>query len=145
MIKANTGASVPRPPGDQWPDPSVAFGVIWHTSYTEFPDCASPTLVTRNQPPPTDFPPPTAPIPPDPGSCALSGGGSYLSNESAYRNTLLRDRLGRDIPAGHIHTPDMQHFETDFQPSDPTLDAWRRAIVAQTSNLIHVVADNTDR
>ncbi len=32
-------------------------------------------------------------------------------------------RLG--IPAGHIHTPDMQHFETDFGVGDATFDAWR--------------------
>ncbi|MEV4755841.1 hypothetical protein AB0J86_12115 [Micromonospora sp. NPDC049559] len=145
MIAANTGADVPRPPGDTWPDPSVAFGVVWHTNYTEFPDCGSTERVTRNNPPPTEFPPPTAPIPPDPGSCSYSGGGgNYLSNESAYRNTLLRDRMGLDIPAGHIHTPDMQHFETDFNPSDATFDAWRKAIVAQGQNLIHAVADTLD-
>ncbi|MEV1205760.1 hypothetical protein [Microbispora rosea] len=143
MIKANTGASVPRPPGDTWPDTSVAFGVVWHTNYTEFPDCNSPERVTRNNPPPNEFPPPTAPIPPDPESCSYSGGGgNYLSNESAYRNTLLRDRMGLSIPAGHIHTPDMQHFETPFNPSDATFNAWRQAIVAQGKNLIHVVADS---
>lgn len=144
MIKANTGASVPRPPGDEWPDPSVAFGVVWHTNFTEFPDCNSTARVTRNDPPPVEFPPPTAPVPPDPGSCANNGGGgNYLSNESAYRNTLLRDRMGLSIPAGHIHTPDMQHFETAFKVTDPTFDAWRTAIVAQAQNLIHVVADES--
>ncbi|GAA1810193.1 hypothetical protein HC028_19010 [Planosporangium flavigriseum] len=145
MIKADTGRSVPRPPGDTWPDTSVAFGVIWHTSYDEFPDCTSPARVTRNNPPPVAFPPPTAPIPPDPGSCSYNGGGgNYLSNESAYRNTLLRDRMGLRIPAGHIHTPDMQHFETPYNPSDATFDAWRQAIAAQTRNLIHAVADSVD-
>jgi hypothetical protein len=140
MIEANTGATVPRPPGDEWPDTSVAFGVIWHTSYTEFPDCASPTTVDRNTPV-AEYPPPTAPVPPDPGSCSYSGGGgNYLSNESAYRNTLLRDRLHRHIPAGHIHTPDMQHFATTYGVSDSTFDAWRTAIIAQTRNLVHVVA-----
>lgn len=142
MIRARTGADVPRPPGDTWPDESEAFGVVWHTNYTEFPDCSSTERVTRNDPPPTVYPPPTAPVPPDPGSCAYSGGGgNYLSNESAYRNTLLRDRLGLDIPAGHIHTPNMQHFDEGnlFEPSDDTFDAWRRAIVAQTANLVHVV------
>ncbi|MCO8275097.1 hypothetical protein M1L60_31410 [Actinoplanes sp. TRM 88003] len=130
MIAANTGADVPRPPGDTWPDESVAFGVVWRTSYTEFPDCAAPERVTRDG------------VPPSPQSCAYSGGGgNYLSNESAYRNTLLRDRLDLSIPAGHIHTPDMQHFETDYEPSDPTFDAWRLAIAQQTRNLIHVVAD----
>lgn len=145
MIAANTGASVPRPPGDGWPDQSTAFGVVWHTNYTEFPDCTSTTRVSRNSPVPTTYPPPTPPIPPDQNSCSYSGGGgNYLSNESAYRNTLLRDRMGLNIPAGHIHTPNMQHFDaTDlYNPSDSTFDAWRLAIVDQGANLIHVVADN---
>jgi hypothetical protein len=124
MIAARTGADVPRPPGDTWPDESVAFGVVWHTNYTQFPDCNSATRETRNDPPPVLYPPPTPPIPPDPASCSYSGGGgNYLSNESAYRNTLLRDRTGLTIPAGHIHTPDMQHFETDYEPSDATFDS----------------------
>jgi hypothetical protein len=142
MIRADTGRSVPRPPGDTWPDQSTAFGVNWHTNYTEFPDCASTALVTRNDPPPATYPPPTPPVPPDPSSCSYSGGGgNYLSNESAYRNTLLRDRLGRNIPAGHIHTPGMQNFDAGnlYKPSDDTFDAWRRAIVAQARNLVHVV------
>ena len=142
MIRANTGRSVPRPPGDAWPDQTTAFGVIWHTNYTEFPDCASTALVTRNDPPPATYPPSSPPVPPDPTSCSYSGGGgNYLSNESAYRNTLLRDRLGRDIPAGHIHTPGMQNFDEGdlYKPSDATFDAWRRAIVAQARNLVHVV------
>lgn len=142
MIRARTGAGVPRPPGDTWPDESVAFGVVWHTNYTEFPDCSSTETVTRNDPPPVEYPPAEPPTPPDPGSCSFTGGGgNYLSNESAYRNTLLRDRLGVDLPAGHIHTPDMQHFDDDnlFEPSDDTFDAWRRAIVEQTENLVHVV------
>lgn len=142
MIRANTGRSVPRPPGDTWPDQATAFGVIWHTSYTEFPHCASTALVTRNDPSPATYPPSDPPVPPDPTSCSYSGGGgNYLSNESAYRNTLLRDRLGRDIPAGHIHTPGMQHFDEGdlYKPSDATFNAWRQAIVAQTRKLVHVV------
>ncbi|HEX5995236.1 MAG TPA: hypothetical protein VFY84_08870 [Jiangellales bacterium] len=145
MIAANTGRDVPRPPGDTWPDQSVAFGVVWRNTYTQFPDCTSPTRETRNSPTPVEYPPPTPPIPPDPQSCSYSGsGGNYLSNESAYRNTLLRDRMGLDIPAGHIHTPDMQHFETDYNPSDATFDAWRLAIAQQSRNLIHVVADTVE-
>jgi hypothetical protein len=145
MIEANTGASVPRPPGDTWPDASVAFGVVWHTNYTEFPDCTSTTRLTRNSPVPTTFPPPTQPIPPDASACANSGGGgNYLSNESAYRNTVLRDRMGLHIPAGHIHTPNMQHFDASnlYLASDTTFDTWRLAIVQQGTNLIHVIADN---
>ncbi|MCP2266474.1 hypothetical protein ACFQHV_06170 [Promicromonospora thailandica] len=145
MIAADTGADVPRPPGDTWPDPDVAFGVVWNTSYTQFTDCASPVLTTFNSPPPVTYPPATPPVPPAAGSCSYSGGGgNYLSNESAYRNTLLRDRAGLDIPAGHIHTPDMQHFETTFGVTDPTFDAWRTSIAAQARNLVHAVVDTTD-
>lgn len=142
MIAADTGVGVPRPPGDTWPDRSEAFGVVWHTNYIQFPDCTSPTLETFNDPPPVAYPPATPPVPPTADSCSYSGGGgNYLSNESAYRNTLLRDRAGLDIPAGHIHTPDMQHFETGFGVSDPTFDAWRTSIVAQGRNLVHAVLD----
>lgn len=145
MIAADTGADVPRPPGDTWPDPSVAFGVVWNTSYTQFPDCTSPEVERFNSPPPVTYPPSTPPVPPAEDSCSYSGGGgNYLSNESAYRNTLLRDRAGLDIPAGHIHTPDMQHFETDFGVSDETFDAWRTSITAQTRNLTHAVLDTID-
>jgi hypothetical protein len=156
MIAANTGAGIPRPPGDLWNADANAFGVIWHTVFTEFPDCNSITRITRNSianyiPTPLPLPPigstglpPTSwpAVPPDAGSCSNSGGGgNYLSNESAYRNTLLRDRLRLNIPAGHIHTPSMQHFETNFLVSDPTFDAWRLAIAHQGQNLIYVVAD----
>ena len=157
MIAANTGATVPRPPGDGWGltdsppgalgDTSVAFGVIWHTNFTEFPDCTQTAAKNVNTPV-VAFPPPTPPTPPDPGSCAeAGGGGNYLSNESAYRNTLLRDRMGLKIPAGHIHTPDMnQNHDKDpvnvFNLTDPTFDQWRTSIVEQGTNLIHVIADN---
>jgi hypothetical protein len=145
MIAADTGADVPRPPGDTWPDPSVAFGVVWNTSYTAFPDCTSPELESFNDFPSVTYPPATPPVPPADGSCSYSGGGgNYLSNESAYRNTLLRDRAGLDIPAGHIHTPDMQHFETDFGVTDATFDAWRTSIAAQSRNLVHAILDTTD-
>jgi len=145
MYAARAGADIPRPPGADWPDQSVAFGTVWHTNYTQFPDCASPELETFNSPPPTVFPPPTAPVPPAEGSCSYSGGGgNYLSNESAYRNTLLRDRFGLDIPAGHIHTPEMQQFESDFSVSDPTFDAWRTAISAQVREYVHIVMDTVE-
>ena len=122
----------------------MAFGVVWHTNYTEFPDCSSSQTVTRNVPVPVVYPPPTPPTPPDRGSCSYSGGGgNYLSNESAYRNTLLRDRLGLRIPAGHIHTPYMQRFTGEYDVSDATFDAWRVAIVRQGLKLVQVVANST--
>jgi|GEM_PF-2334943 len=40
------------------------------------------------------------------GSTAVQGsGGGYLSNEIAYRVTMLRDATGSTVPAGHVHTP----------------------------------------
>jgi len=144
MIAANAGRGIPRPSGDPWPDHSVAFGVVWHTQYLEFPSCSSPAEVTRNEPVPTAYPPPTPPVAPDPGSCAYQGGGgNYLSNESAYRNTLLRDRLRVPVLAGHVHTPFMQYFSPGnlYNPSDATFDAWRVAIVAQAKRLVHVVGE----
>lgn len=50
--------------------------------------------------------PVTRPRGPSEGSAARrGGGGDYLSNEIAYRNTLLRDRAGSRVAAGHVHLP----------------------------------------
>jgi hypothetical protein len=119
---------------------------VWHTSFTEFPDCNTPTVETFNVPVPTTYPPPSPPTPPDPSACAESGGGgNYLSNESAYRNTLLCDTFGLDIPGGHIHTPIMSHFQADnlYNVTDPSFEAWRTAIVAQARKLVFTVANST--
>jgi len=143
MIAARTGADVPRPAGSTWEDESVAFGVVWNTNYTYFPDCESADLADAWQREET-YPPAVDPTPPPADSCARSGGGgAYLSNESGYRNTLLRHRAGLDIPAGHIHTPDMQHFETEFAVTDATFEAWRDAIVAQARELLEGVGGHS--
>lgn len=76
-------------------------------------------------------------------NCALQGGGgNYLSNASAYRNTLMRDLFKLTIPAGHIHTPEMTVFGSgsDDKITDATLEAHRNAIVAQARNLIVALA-----
>jgi hypothetical protein len=143
MIAARTGSNVPRPPGDSWEDESVAFGVLWNTDYRYFPRCDSGEEKEAFQREDA-YPPSLEPTPPPQDSCARSGGGgTYLSNESAYRNTLLRDRAGLDIPAGHIHTPDMQNFHTEFAVTDSTFEAWRDAIVAQARELIEVVGTHS--
>ena len=147
MIDGGTGANLTPPPGAPW-TAGQGFPVIRNTSFTEFPRCDSPERVTRNAAPDGGMQPSQPGTPPSQGSCAYAGGGgTYLSNESGYRNTLLRDRLGRDIPAGHIHTPIMQHFEEGnrFAPSDPTFDAWRRVIVAQTAALVRTGAERAGR
>jgi len=171
MIAANTGVGITPPPGDGWTGDANAFGVIWHTPFTEFPSCSSttelsvnglscenftcPTPLIAGQLPPPGLPPTGWPqTPPDANSCSQSGGGgNYLSNESAYRNTNLRDRMGLGcpgedcIPAGHIHTPNMNVFATTdvFNTDDTTFNAWRLAIIAQARNLIHVVGSNAPK
>ncbi|GAA0810382.1 hypothetical protein GCM10009111_01170 [Colwellia asteriadis] len=48
------------------------------------------------------------------------GGGGYLSNEISYRSILLRNKLGSNIPTGHIHTPKTQGF--DHQTNQAIVD-----------------------
>ncbi|HEU5155915.1 MAG TPA: pyroglutamyl peptidase [Streptosporangiaceae bacterium] len=65
----------------------------------------------RRNPSVTEIPagesaPVTRPDGPTSGSVAVAGsGGGYLSNESAYRSTRLREAIGADLPGGHVHTP----------------------------------------
>jgi hypothetical protein len=76
-------------------------------------------------------------------NCASTGGGgNYLSNASAYRNTLLRDTFKLQIPAGHIHTPIMTYFGTgsDGKITDATFEGYRDSIVAQARNLVIALA-----
>ncbi|MDE3723521.1 pyroglutamyl peptidase [Nocardiopsis sp. N85] len=73
---------------------------------------------------------------PTPGSRARAGGGGdYLSNEIAYRNTLLRDATGRDVLAGHVHTPVLS-FGPGDEVTDPEFEENRAAIVGQVEDVI---------
>jgi pyrrolidone-carboxylate peptidase len=71
------------------------------------------------------------PLGPTPGSIAVEGaGGGYLSNEVAYRNTLLRDLLDPSMPAGHLHVPVLQFGPGNTTAvTDPIYEANRDAIV----------------
>ncbi|MGW2128853.1 pyroglutamyl peptidase [Streptomyces coelicoflavus] len=83
---------------------------------------------------------------PTPGSTAREGGGgNYLSNEIAYRATLLRDRLGLrgTLPGGHVHTPVLQFGTGNTDPAtgavtDPEFVRNRLGIVAQTRAIVAV-------
>ncbi|MFJ4831310.1 pyroglutamyl peptidase [Streptomyces sp. NPDC088747] len=82
------------------------FPVYDNTSVTEIP-AGGTTAVVR-------------PDGPTPGSTARAGGGGdYLSNEIAYRATLLRDRLGLkdSLPGGHVHTPVLQFGTGNTDPA----------------------------
>jgi pyrrolidone-carboxylate peptidase len=154
MMRAPTGkvgGSFQRPPGDTWPVQDEVYGVLWGTDYSYYPNCDVPVTASRN-PTLNVYPPATLPIPPGSQECARQGaGGDYLSNEVAYRNTLMRDTFGLKIPAGHIHVPVMTRFGTNTNPgngaptdviTDATFEAYRDTIVEQTRRLIFVVGQN---
>ncbi|MFE3830578.1 pyroglutamyl peptidase [Streptomyces sp. NPDC059092] len=109
------------------------FPVYDNTSVTEVPAGATAPVVR--------------PDGPTPGSAARAGGGGdYLSNEIAYRATLLRDRLGRSVPGGHVHTPVLQFGAGNTDPAtgtvtDPEFVRNRLDIVAQLRSIITVAAD----
>ncbi len=75
---------------------------------------------------------------PTPGWVAVSGGpGDYLSNEIAYRATLLRDAIGAHHPGGHVHTPVLGLPGGDAL-TGPGYEGRRDAIVAQTRALVRL-------
>ncbi|MFF3154584.1 pyroglutamyl peptidase [Streptomyces sp. NPDC057910] len=109
------------------------FPVYDHTDVTEIPAGATA---------PVD-----RPDGPTPGSAARAGGGGdYLSNEIAYRATLLRDRLGLSIPGGHVHTPVLQFGDGNTDPAtdtvtDPQFVRNRLDIVAQIRAIVRTAAE----
>jgi pyrrolidone-carboxylate peptidase len=113
------------------------FPVYDHTEVTEIP-------VGRTDPV-------VRPDGPTPGSTARAGGGGdYLSNEIAYRATLLRDRLGLHdtLPGGHLHTPVLQFGAGNADPAtgavtDPEFVRNRLDIVAQVRAVVTVAAEAT--
>ncbi|MEU9097065.1 pyroglutamyl peptidase [Streptomyces sp. NPDC048361] len=108
------------------------FPVYDHTDVTEIPAGAAA---------PVD-----RPDGPTPGSAARAGGGGdYLSNEIAYRATLLRDRLGLTTPGGHVHTPVLEFGPGNTDPetgtvSDPDFVRNRLDIVTQMRAIVAVAA-----
>ncbi|MEU9188187.1 pyroglutamyl peptidase [Streptomyces sp. NPDC048484] len=114
------------------------FPVYDNTSVTEIPAGGTEPVVR--------------PAGPTAGSTARSGGGgNYLSNEIAYRATLLRDRLGLgdSLPGGHVHTPVLEFGAGNTDPASGTVtdDQFvqnRLDIVAQVRSILTVAAEATD-
>ncbi|MFI1763101.1 pyroglutamyl peptidase [Streptomyces sp. NPDC020800] len=110
------------------------FPVYDHTEVTEIPAGGTDAVVR--------------PDGPTPGSTARAGGGGdYLSNEIAYRATLLRDRLGLHdtLPGGHVHTPVLQFGTGNTDPAtgtvtDPEFVRNRLDIIAQVRAIVTVAA-----
>ncbi|MFE2606585.1 pyroglutamyl peptidase [Streptomyces mirabilis] len=119
--------------------PTGRFPVYDHTSVTEIPAGGTDPVVR--------------PDGPTPGSTARAGGGGdYLSNEIAYRATLLRDRLGLhdSLPGGHVHTPVLQFGTGNTDPAtgtvtDPEFVRNRLDIIAQVRAIVTVAASGTGR
>ncbi|WP_221361258.1 pyroglutamyl peptidase [Streptomyces beigongshangae] len=113
------------------------FPVYDNTSVTEIPAGGTAPVVR--------------PAGPTAGSAARAGGGGdYLSNEIAYRATLLRDRLGLggSLPGGHVHTPVLEFGADNTDPESGTVtDAQfvrnRLDIVAQVRSIVTVAAEAT--
>ncbi len=151
MVTGGTGAGVARPPGATSAG-TEGFDVTLHTNYNYFPDCAATATVSvASNGVMNSMPDLSTLTPPNPATCSRQGGGGdYLSNESAYRNTLLRDTFGLDIPAGHIHVPVMTNFYTaatggtrdDNAITDGRFEAYRTAIVAQAKKLVVTVGES---
>ncbi|MEU9223398.1 pyroglutamyl peptidase [Streptomyces massasporeus] len=109
------------------------FPVYDNTSVTEIPAGGTESVVR--------------PDGPTPGSTARAGGGGdYLSNEIAYRATLLRDRLGLHgtLPGGHVHTPVLQFAAGNTtEVTDPEFVRNRLDIIAQVRAILKVAAETS--
>ncbi|GHF70669.1 pyroglutamyl peptidase [Streptomyces griseosporeus] len=113
------------------------FPVYDNTSVTEIPAGGTAPVVR--------------PDGPTPGSTARAGGGGdYLSNEIAYRATLLRDRLGLHdrLPGGHVHTPVLQFGAGNTDPAtgavtDPEFVRNRLDIIAQVRAILRAAAEGS--
>ncbi|MFI8094033.1 pyroglutamyl peptidase [Streptomyces sp. NPDC086080] len=111
------------------------FPVYDNTSVTEIPAGGTEPVVR--------------PLGPTPGSTARAGGGGdYLSNEIAYRATLLRDRLGlgERLPGGHVHTPVLQFGAGNTtEITDPAFVRNRLDIIGQVRSIVTVAVSATER
>lgn len=111
--------------------PTGRFPVYDHTEVTEIPAGGTEAVVRADGP--------------TPGSTARAGGGGdYLSNEIAYRATLLRDRLGLhdSLPGGHVHTPVLQFGAGNTtEVTDPEFVRNRVDIIDQVRAIVTVAAD----
>ncbi|RDI68251.1 pyrrolidone-carboxylate peptidase [Nocardia pseudobrasiliensis] len=144
----------PRP---QWTVSTLPVDAMAAATSTPFPVVANRVVREIPLPPPAFLPattvcglatlPNLAPRMPDgpstPSVAISGGGGNYLSNEIAYRATLLRDALELRVPGGHIHTPILTGLPDDpTQLSAPEFERNRAAIVSETQALIgSAVAD----
>lgn len=143
-IPEGTPTVTPQP---QWTSTTLPYERIVQADTGPFPvyDNTAVTEIPQGGTEPVN-----RPDGPTPGSTARAGGGgNYLSNEIAYRATLLRDALHLDVPGGHLHTPVLQFGEGNTDPStgeitDETFVRNRLAITAQVRAVVREAADSPD-
>ncbi|MFJ4687945.1 pyroglutamyl peptidase [Streptomyces sp. NPDC088789] len=146
----NTGTPGPVPVADpasqpQWTSTTLPYEKIVAAGTGRFPvyDNTSVTEIPAGGTAPV-----IRPEGPTPGSVARSGGGgNYLSNEIAYRATLLRDRLGLgSLPGGHVHTPVLEFGAGNTtEVTDPVFVRNRLDIIAQVRAMVAVAAGEVRR
>ncbi|MFJ2022566.1 pyroglutamyl peptidase [Streptomyces sp. NPDC087897] len=141
----NTASTGPVPVADpdtrpQWTSTTLPYRQLTEAETGRFPVYDN-TEVTEI--PAGGTQPVTRPDGPTPGSAARAGGGGdYLSNEIAFRATLLRDRLGLPhLPGGHLHTPVLRFGAENTDPrtgtvTDPDFERNRSDIVRQVGELV---------
>ncbi|MFD0552949.1 pyroglutamyl peptidase [Streptomyces rectiviolaceus] len=130
----------------QWTSTTLPYKEIVNGETGRFPvyDNTSVTEIPAGQTAPV-----VRPDGPTAGSTAREGGGgNYLSNEIAYRATLLRDRLGLHdrLPGGHVHTPILQFGAGNTDPAtgeitDPGFVRNRLDIIAQVRQILTTAMD----
>ncbi|MFG2191482.1 pyroglutamyl peptidase [Streptomyces sp. NPDC048639] len=135
-------------PQPQWTTTSLPYRAIVDADTGDFPvnDNTAVTEIPAGGTEPVD-----RPDGPTEGSTARAGGGgNYLSNEIAYRATLLRDALGLAVPGGHLHTPVLQFGADNTDPAtgkitDPDFVRNRLAITEQVRAVIRTGAGTLPR
>ncbi|MCC3778886.1 pyroglutamyl peptidase [Streptomyces sp. UNOB3_S3] len=144
-VPAGVPTVTPQP---QWTTTTLPYAAITAAATGPFPvrDNTSVTEIPAGGTAPVD-----RPDGPTPGSAARAGGGGdYLSNEIAYRATLLRDAVGLKVPGGHLHTPVLKFGEGNTDPAtgritDPAFVRERMAITAQIRAVLAVAVGTTGR
>lgn len=146
---ASTGTVPVADPGTQpqWTTTTLPYRQLTEAETGRFPVYDN-TEVTEI--PAGGTQPVTRPDGPTPGSASRAGGGGdYLSNEIAYRATLLRDRLGLpELPGGHLHTPVLGFGAGNTNPqtgtvTDPDFERNRTDIVSQVRELVRTAVGET--
>lgn len=135
---------VPSPgPRPQWTRTTLPYSAIVGADTGRFPVLDNTQVLEI---PAGQSTPVVRPDGPTPGSRARGGsGGDYLSNEIAYRATLLRDAVGLDVPGGHVHTPVLRFADGNTDRiTDPEFVRNRLDITAQVRAILITAAGAGD-